>query len=86
MKRREFIMLLNGAAVWPLAARSQQIGKIPLLGILNPGTAGPPGTFGFYKGLRELGYTEGQNIAIERRLLSKASSASKPFGRSRTNW
>jgi putative tryptophan/tyrosine transport system substrate-binding protein len=68
MRRREFITLLGGAAAaWPLAARAQQIGKIPLLGILNPGTADPPGTFGFYNGLRELGYTEGQNIAIERR-------------------
>jgi ABC-type uncharacterized transport system substrate-binding protein len=68
MKRREFITLVGTtAATWPFAARSQQIGKIPHLGILNPGTADPPGTFGFYKGLRELGYTEGQNIAIERR-------------------
>ena len=32
-----------------------------------PGTADPPGTIGFYEGLRELGYTDGQNIAIERR-------------------
>lgn len=68
MRRREFIALIGTtAATWPFAARSQQIGKIPRLGILNPGTADPPGTFGFYKGLQELGYTEGQNIAIERR-------------------
>jgi ABC-type uncharacterized transport system substrate-binding protein len=68
MRRREFITLISGTAVaWPLAARSQQIGKMPHLGILNPGTADPPGTSGFYNGLRELGYVEGQNIAIERR-------------------
>src|SRR5580692_8007676 len=68
MRRREFIALLGGAATgWPLRARAQQIRKIPRLGILNPGTSDPPGTFGFYEGLRELGYTEGQNIAIERR-------------------
>ena len=68
MKRRDFIALLGTtAATWPLAARSQQIGKIPRLGILSPGTADPPGTLGFYRGLRELGYTEGKNIAIERR-------------------
>lgn len=68
MRRRDFIALIGTtAATWPFAARSQQTGKIPRLGILNPGEADPPGTFGFYKGLQELGYTEGQNIAIERR-------------------
>jgi putative ABC transport system substrate-binding protein len=67
MRRREFITLLGGAVIWPLAARAQQMGKVPHLGILNPGTTDPPATVGFYKGLRELGYTEGQNIAIERR-------------------
>jgi putative tryptophan/tyrosine transport system substrate-binding protein len=68
MRRREFIVLLGGAATgWPLIARAQQIRKIPRLGILNPGTSDPPGTLGFYEGLRELGYTEGKNIAIERR-------------------
>lgn len=68
MRRRKFITLIGGAmAAWPLAARSQQMGRVAHLGILNPGTSDAPGTLGFYKGLRELGYTEGQNIAIERR-------------------
>jgi putative ABC transport system substrate-binding protein len=68
MKRREFIALIGSAAASaPLTARAQQMGKVPHLGILNPGTTDPPATVGFYKGLRELGYTEGQNIAIERR-------------------
>jgi putative ABC transport system substrate-binding protein len=68
MKRREFITLLGGAAAsWPLGAKAQQKGKLPLLGILNPGSTDTPGTAGFYDGLRELGYTEGSNIAIERR-------------------
>ncbi len=67
MRRREFIAIVASAIAWPLAAHSQQAGKIPHLGILNPGTTDPPGSVGFYKGLRELGYTEGQNIAIERR-------------------
>ena len=66
LKRREFITLLGGAAAWPVAARAQQVRKIPRLGILIPGTIDPPGTLGFYDGLRELGYTDGQNIAIER--------------------
>ena len=41
MRRREFVALVGAtaAATWPFAARSQEIGKIPHLGILNPGTA-----------------------------------------------
>ena len=68
MKRREFITLVGGAAAaWPFAANAQQKGKLPLIGVLNPGPTDTPGTAGFYDGLRELGYTEGLNIAIERR-------------------
>jgi ABC-type uncharacterized transport system substrate-binding protein len=67
MRRRNFLAALGGAAAWPLAARAQPLRKIPRLGILSPGTADPPGALGFYEGLRELGYIEGQNIAIERR-------------------
>ena len=68
MKRREFITLIGGAAVtWPLGASAQQKGRLPLIGVLNPGVTDTPGTAGFYEGLRELGYTEGSNIVIERR-------------------
>jgi putative tryptophan/tyrosine transport system substrate-binding protein len=68
MKRRAFITLVGGAAAaWPLAAHAQQKGKLPLVGVLNPGSTDTPGTAGFYDGLRELGYSEGLNIAIERR-------------------
>jgi putative ABC transport system substrate-binding protein len=67
MKRREFITLVGGAVAWPLAADAQQKGKLPVIGVLNPGSTDTPGAVGFYDGMRELGYTEGLNIAIERR-------------------
>jgi hypothetical protein len=83
MKRREFIALVGGAAaVWPLAANAQQKGKLPLIGVLNPGLTDTPGAVGFYEGLRELGYTEGLNIA--RTSLRGLESRSIPATRGRS--
>ena len=68
MRRREFILALGGAAVWPLAARAQQpIGKIRHLGVLLPGL--PEASMGkaTRDRLRELGYTEGRDILLEAR-------------------
>jgi len=71
MKRREFITLLGGAAAaWPLAARAQR-GRMPRIGLLSPGrSVGADPTLATLNsvvtGLGELGYVEGQNIAIER--------------------
>lgn len=67
MKRREFITLLGGAAAWPLAARAQQrTVKIPCIGVLlysNP--QADPNNESFWRGMRELGYVDGQNITTE---------------------
>ena len=65
MKRREFITLLGGAAAgWPLAAHAQQsVPKMPRIGIIDPAAQWDP----FRQGLRDLGYIEGRNIAIEYR-------------------
>ena len=69
MKRRDFITLLGGATAWPLAARAQQSGKLPTIGFLGEST--PAGqrqwAAAFVQRLRELGWVEGRNIAIEYR-------------------
>src|SRR5262249_5262766 len=68
MKRREFITLLGGAAAWPLAARAQQARKTHTIGFLSPSMAVfTPYRTVLFNTLRELGWIEGQNIAIERR-------------------
>jgi putative tryptophan/tyrosine transport system substrate-binding protein len=67
MKRREFITLLGStaAAAWPLIARAQQFGKMPRVGVLVSLSEPHPFTEAFRSGMRELGHSEGVNIAIE---------------------
>ena len=68
VKRREFITLLSSAAVaWPLAARGQQVGKLHRIGFLGSATAAGSAKAieSLRTGLREFGYVEGANIAVE---------------------
>jgi putative tryptophan/tyrosine transport system substrate-binding protein len=69
MKRREFIMLVGGAAAaWPLAAYAQQAGKVYRIGVFTSGAPLMSKTWSiFIDGLKELGWTEGKNIAFEPR-------------------
>src|SRR5215471_13090462 len=67
-RRREFIAALGGAAAWPLVARAQQA-KLPTIGLLGGATSSAQAqwTAAFVQRLRELGWVEGQTVAIEYR-------------------
>ena len=69
MKRREFITFIGGAIAWPLAARAQQPTNEVSIGFLSVNTRAAmiARTDAFQRGLRDLGYIIGQNIAVEYR-------------------
>jgi putative ABC transport system substrate-binding protein len=81
IRRRQFITLLGGAAAaWPLAARAQQAARVARIGFLG---LAPPSTFAtrvdaLRKGLRDLGYIEGNNIAIEIQVGSNCRRSAGP--------
>jgi putative tryptophan/tyrosine transport system substrate-binding protein len=68
VRRREFITMLGGAVVWPLEASAQDP-AVPLIGFLNSASPGPFARLvdAFRHGLREGGFVEGRNVAIEYR-------------------
>jgi hypothetical protein len=79
MRRREFIKVIGGATAtaWPLAARAQQP-AMPVIGLLHPAS---PDTFAFAgrlrglrQGLKDTGYVEGENVAIEYRWAENQSN------------
>jgi putative tryptophan/tyrosine transport system substrate-binding protein len=67
IRRREFITLLGGVAAWPIAARAGP--AVPLVGFLTARSARDSALLlpAFHQGLKEAGYVEGQNVAIEYR-------------------
>jgi hypothetical protein len=68
LQRRKFITLIGGAAAWPLAARAQ-LRAMPVLGFVSGGSPIPFEYLvrAFRQGLKDTGYVEGENVAIEYR-------------------
>jgi putative ABC transport system substrate-binding protein len=68
VKRRQFITLLGGAAVWPLAARAQQGERMRRIGVLMPLADAPVGQTriaAFLQGLQQSGWSDGRNVRID---------------------
>ena len=76
--RRELLAALGGAAAWPLAARAQQT-AVQVVGYLHSGSSSSYGHLvaAFRDGLKESGYMEGRNVAIDFR----SSSSARPIPR-----
>ena len=69
LRRREFIAGLGGAAIWPLAARAQQGGRVRRIGVLTPYDENDPlvkpGISAFTQALADLGWAVGRNVRID---------------------
>ena len=65
MKRRDFIIILSGAAAaWPFATRAQEAGRVYRLGGLSAGPRDAPYFLAMFENLRRLGFIEGQNLTV----------------------
>jgi putative ABC transport system substrate-binding protein len=84
IRRRDFITLLGGAAAWPVAAKAQQTGGARRIGILMNGAANEAlqqsYMAAFVQGLRQLGWTEGQNIRIDVRWNAGDAGLARIYG------
>jgi putative tryptophan/tyrosine transport system substrate-binding protein len=81
MRRREFIAGLGSAATWPMVTRAQQQPALPVIGFLSVQTAEVDYkiiTVPFLQGLKEAGYVEGQNVAVEYR-YAENQLANRPY-------
>jgi putative ABC transport system substrate-binding protein len=85
MRRREFITLLGGAAVWPLAARAQQSERMRRIGVLMPyaedNPVGQARLAAFLEGLRQLGWADGRNVRIDSRWGAGDASLTRTYAR-----
>jgi len=83
MRRRQFIAAIGGAAVWPLAARAQQAGRMRRVGVLMDFAADDPESINrltaFRQALQQLGWTDGGNIAIEYRWTAANPNRRREF-------
>jgi putative tryptophan/tyrosine transport system substrate-binding protein len=83
LKRREFITLLGGAAVWPLHARAQQAERVRRIGVMMNAAAEDPGPQAqvatFRHALQQLGWTEGRNVQIDVRWAGGSAEAYRRF-------
>ena len=83
IRRREFIMLLGGAAAWPLAAGAQQPQKMRRIGVLiNTAADDPEGqsrVAAFLQGLQELGWTDGRNVRIDTRWVAGDAARGRSY-------
>ena len=67
MRRREFIGLLGGTAVWPFRARAQEPGRAYRLGSLHQAPRNAPNHLAFFAELQRAGFIEGHNLPVDKR-------------------